>query len=54
MIKLSHRTTSYLLARDAIESMRDAVLSIDQRGTIIMLNPAAEQLLQVNAEEIIG
>ncbi|WP_462321918.1 CPBP family intramembrane glutamic endopeptidase [Halochromatium sp.] len=45
---------SDLLARETIESMRDAVLSIDRRGTILMLNPAAEALLRVKTEEVLG
>lgn len=43
-----------LLARETIDSMRDAVLSIDRQGTIIMINPAAEQLLKTDAEVAIG
>jgi len=46
--------TSDLLARDTIESMRDAVLSIDRNGTIIMLNPAAERVLKVDAAQALG
>lgn len=42
------------MAEEAIASMRDAVVSLDHTGTIIMLNPAAEKLLHVRAEESIG
>jgi PAS domain S-box-containing protein len=45
---------SDLLARETIESMRDAVLSINRKGAIIMLNPAAERLLGIKAEEVLG
>ncbi|MBK1618654.1 hypothetical protein CKO42_09450 [Lamprobacter modestohalophilus] len=45
---------SDLLARETIESMRDAVMSIDRKGAIIMLNPAAERLLGIKAEEVLG
>lgn len=46
--------TSDLLARETVTSMRDAVVSMDRSGTIIMLNPAAERLLQVSAGEVLG
>lgn len=46
--------TSALLAHETVESMRDAVLSMDRSGTIIMLNPAAEQLLGVKAADVMG
>ncbi|GAB6044158.1 PAS domain S-box protein [Endothiovibrio diazotrophicus] len=46
--------TSGLLAGETIESMRDAVLSMDRKGSVIMLNPAAERLLRVTADEVLG
>ncbi|MBK5970949.1 MULTISPECIES: type II CAAX endopeptidase family protein [Thiorhodovibrio] len=46
--------TSDLLAQETIESMRDAVLSFDHGGTILMLNPAAERLFQISARDVIG
>jgi PAS domain S-box-containing protein len=42
------------MAEETIASMRDAVLSLDHAGKIIMLNPAAAKLLHVRAEESIG
>ncbi|EXJ14823.1 CPBP family glutamic-type intramembrane protease [Imhoffiella purpurea] len=45
---------SDLLARETVSSMRDAVMSMDRTGTIIMLNPAAERLLRVSAGDVLG
>ena len=42
------------MARDTITSMRDAVMSLDRTGRIIMLNPAAEKLLEVKAADTVG
>lgn len=42
------------MVQETINSMRDAVLSLDRQGRIIILNPAAERLLDVEAEETIG
>lgn len=42
------------MARETINSMRDAVLSLDNKGKIIMLNPAAERLLDVKAKDTVG
>jgi PAS domain S-box-containing protein len=46
--------TKVAMAHDAIESMRDAVMSLDRTGRVIMLNPAAEQLLGVQAADVVG
>jgi len=46
--------THIAMAQDTIASMRDAVMSLDRTGNIIMLNPAAEKLLDVRAEETVG
>lgn len=46
--------TNIAMALDTIESMRDAVMALDRSGKIIMLNPAAESLLGVRADDTVG
>ena len=42
------------IVQDTINSMRDSVISLDRRGKIIILNPAAENLLGIQAQETVG
>ena len=42
------------MVKETIDSMRDAVLSMDRKGKIIILNPAAEDLLEVRSEDTVG
>ena len=46
--------TPVVMANETIQSMRDAVLSLDKSGKIILLNPAAEELLNVKADDTVG
>jgi two-component system, LuxR family, sensor kinase FixL len=40
--------------RSVLESVVDAIITIDERGTIESFNPAAERIFGFNADEVIG
>jgi PAS domain S-box-containing protein len=46
--------TKNVMALEAVSSMRDAIVSLNHDGTIIMLNSSAEKLLGVSSKEAVG
>src|SRR5690242_11463371 len=53
-VELQVHVQSYWRFRDLLEAAPDGILEVDQDGTIVLLNAAAEQMFGYRREELLG